>query len=189
MSRRRTVVSGIGSSISVSAMVFGVDLHQAVAAVAGDPRAALGVDLDAVGPRVRRRHGHEPDLAGRRVEPAHHVALLQGEPEDAVGSKTAVCGSFAAGSGILYSVTSPVSGIELADRAVLVARVPDVAGAIEGHGVRHGARRAADIPSSRRSRDRSGRSGCPTARPTRSSRPPPRPDRASAGRASAPAIP
>ena len=141
MSSRRTVVSGIGRSISVSAMVPGSTLHQAVAAVARDPGRAVFVDLDAVGLGIRRRHGHEPGIAARGIQPADHVALLQREPEDAVGIEDR--GVRVLRRRIGHPVLGDLPGVrvEHADRRVLIARVPDVAGIIEGHGVRHRPRR------------------------------------------------
>src|SRR5215471_16943571 len=81
-----------------------IDFGQAVAAIAGDPQAAVGTRLDAIGPRLWRRHWHQRDLAGAWNQTAHKVPRW---------SKTAVCGSRAAGSGILYSVTMPVCGSSL----------------------------------------------------------------------------
>ena len=118
-----------------------IDPEQAVGAVAGDPGAALGVDLDAVGARSRRRRGHQPDLAGLRIEPADHVAVLEREPEDAVGIEDRGVG--VAGRRVRHAVDRDAAarGVHPADGAVLVARVPHVARRIEGHGMGLGAGR------------------------------------------------
>ena len=52
-----------------------------------------------------------------------------------------LCGSFTFGSGIWYSVTMPVFGIELADQRGVVAGEPDVAVLVLDQAMRPGVRR------------------------------------------------
>ncbi len=118
-----------------------IDPGDAVAAVAGDPRHALRIQLDAVGLRLRPRHGHQLDIAGRRVQPAQHVAVLQREPERAVAVEDRRVRVLRRRVGHLVDGHLAGLRIELADRAVAVAGVPDVAGRIEGHRMRQRLRR------------------------------------------------
>ena len=129
---------------------------QAIAAVACEPRKSVRIDLDAVGPRALGRYGHELRVAGRRIKPAHHVALLEREPEDTLVVE--YCGVRIARSGVghLEDGDFACRRIEPADRPIAVPRVPDVSAAIEFHRVRqrirgqriflHPARRGIDPP-------------------------------------------
>ena len=114
-------------------------------AVAGDPGHAQGIDLDAVGARSRGLHGHQPDLPGGRVQAADHVAVLQGEPEPAVLIEDRRMG--VPGRRVGHGMDGDLLRfhIELADGAVLVAGVPDIAGGIEGDAVGHGAGRQGEL--------------------------------------------
>ena len=118
-----------------------VDLDQAGAAVAREPGHAVGVDLDAVRLRARGRQRDQLDVAGRRVEAAHHVAVLQGEPHDPLLVEDRRMRVLRGRVRHLVDGGLAGRGIDLADRAVLVARVPGHALGIELHRVRHRARR------------------------------------------------
>ena len=62
----------------------GIDGADLVAAEVDEDRNALGVDHEAIRSRIRRGRGEELDLPARGIEPAHHVAVLHREPDDAL---------------------------------------------------------------------------------------------------------
>ena len=141
MSRRRTVVPGVGSLTSVRSRVAGSTLTRQGAPLQATHRKPSASSLMPYGPRVRRLHRDELDVAGRRVQPADHVAELQGEEQDALAVEHRRVRVLRVGVGHLEFGDLARLRVELADGAVLVARVPDVAGVIEHHRVRHGVRR------------------------------------------------
>ena len=67
-----TVVSAIGSLISVSAIVTGSTFTRQLLPLQAT-RHALRIDFDAVGLRIRRLHGHQIDGTACRVQPAYLI--------------------------------------------------------------------------------------------------------------------
>src|SRR3989441_5305618 len=116
-------------------------------------RAGLGVEPaeaitgELAEPHVARAVGRDPvrapaglvlgEGARTRVEPADPVAGLHGEPDDPLLVEDERVGVAARGRLVLDDLTGP--RIELADRAIPVARVPDAARAIDEQAVRPGA--------------------------------------------------
>src|SRR5262249_61583259 len=92
------------------------------------------------GPRLRRRRGDEPDVAGPGIESADHVGLLQREPQDAALVEIERVRVARLGIGQLVFGDGAGLRVELADQPDIVAGVPDVAVAVLGEPVRAGMR-------------------------------------------------
>src|SRR5262249_40538559 len=128
--RRRGRDAGFGKTYSLifpdrqGARIDGADL---VGAEVDENRNALGVDHEAIRPRIRRGRGDELDLAARGIEPAHHVAILYGEPDDSLGvdCKRVRVLRLRIGHSVFGDVAA--LGVELADEAQVVAGETDVA--------------------------------------------------------------
>ena len=135
ISRRRTVVPS-GRSNSRIASVSGSTFSKTIAAVAGDPQRAICRQLDAIGTGVFPGHRDQLDLAGGRNQAADHVAHLQCEIHPALLVEHGRMRIF--GVGIGHLVFGDLAGfrIELADCAVAVAGVPDIAVTVRRDAVR-----------------------------------------------------
>ena len=130
----------------------GIDRGDCVSAIEVEPRAHPDIDHDPVRARAGLGHLGQAHMARHVVQVAEHVAVLQREPEVALGvegNRVRIPGR-RVGHAVARDHAS--ADIDASDGAVAIARIPSVASAIDVDAVR--IRPAVDLDARERPRRR-----------------------------------
>src|SRR5262245_40805390 len=132
--------AGIGQRIFGDLHRLSVDTRNFVGAEVDEEHNVFRVERHTIGPRLRRWRSHELHVTRRWIEPAYHVGLLHGKPQNAVAIENESMRVLRLWSGHWIFGDGTAPGIELADQRRAIAGKPDVAVFVFGEAVRPGTR-------------------------------------------------